>query len=124
MQSHEAWLKIAQEDLQAAATLLQVELFSAAAYFCQQSAEKSLKAYLIFKKHTILKTHDLLQLSELCIKFDSSFEKVIPAADILNPFSTKFRYPSEYDIPDFDEANNAIEHAQEILTFVLQKIAR
>lgn len=121
MLGHEAWIKIAHDDLLAAKGLLNLELFSAVAYHAQQSAEKALKAYLVLKRNPAIKTHDLLQLIELCMKFDKDFETIYNPAKHLNPFSTKFRYPSEYDIPDFNDAEAAIKQAQEILNFVIQK---
>ncbi len=123
MQGHDAWLKIAQEDLQAAKALLKIELFSTVTYHTQQSAEKALKAYLVWKKQPIIKTHDLIQLIELCMKFDRGFEKIFMAANTLNPYSTKFRYPSEQDIPDVDDAKAAIKLAKTILMFVTKKIS-
>ena len=123
MQDHEAWLKIAKEDLAVAKLLLKQEFFSPATYHCQQSAEKALKAYLVFKKTPVLKTHDLLQLLELSLKFDRDFQKIYEASKLLTPYATKFRYPSEFDIPDFGDAEQAIKHAQKILTFVLRKIS-
>lgn len=119
--SYEAWLKIAQEDLKAAKGLLTLELFSTVTFHCQQAAEKSLKAYIISHKQPILRTHDLLLLLELCMKLDKNFEKIFDAASYLNPFSTKFRYPTEYDIPDFADADCAIKQAQKIVTFVVKK---
>lgn len=123
MQEHEDWLRIAKDDFLAAKGLIKLELFSAVAYHCQQSAEKSLKAYLVFKKHQALKTHDLIKLLELCMTFDRDFKKKFDAADYINPFSSKFRYPTEYDIPNLAEAEFAIKHAQSILRFVLKKIS-
>lgn len=122
MQSHEAWLSFAQEDLKAAKGLLPLELFSTVTYHSQQCAEKSLKTYLVFKRHQMARTHDLLQLLELCMKFDKDFEKMLEAADTLNPFSVKFRYPSEFDIPDIDIAKTTIKQAQKILNFVMKKM--
>lgn len=49
-ENYEAWLRIAKEDLCAAKGLLSLELFSSVAFHCQQAAEKSLKAYLVFHK--------------------------------------------------------------------------
>ena len=123
MQEHEGWLRIAKEDLVGAKILLKNELFSSAVYHCQQSAEKSLKAYLVFKKHPTIKTHDLLKLLELCMLFDREFQKKFDAADYINPFSTKFRYPTEYDLPGLTEVELAIKHAQSILNFVLKKVS-
>jgi HEPN domain-containing protein len=124
MQNHERWLVIAKQDLLGAKTVLKVELFSLVTYLCQQSAEKSLKAYLIFNKTKIVRTHDLNGLIELCMVSDKSFEKLYEPAKLLNPFSDKFRYPTEYDIPDFDVAQEAIKHAQRILTFVVKKVSQ
>ncbi len=123
MHGHDEWLRISREDLLAAKTLLKVELFSSVEYHCQQSAEKALKAYLVFKKQKIVKTHDLLWLVKQCVKLDRSFEKMFDAAEQLNPFSSKFRYPTEFEIPDLDDAKSAIRQTQEILRFVLKKIA-
>ena len=56
------------------------------------------------------------------MRFDKNFEKLLDATIPLNPFSTKFRYPSEFDIPDFSDAKQAISHAKKILNFVSKKI--
>ncbi|MFH1643637.1 MAG: HEPN domain-containing protein [bacterium] len=122
MQEHDKWLKIAKEDLAVAKLALPNELFSSVAYHCQQSAEKSLKAFLVFKDQEIIKTHDLYKNLEMCLKFDRNFDKLYSQIRYLNPFSTKFRYPTEFDIPEFDEAKLAIKYAKNILNFVLKKI--
>jgi len=124
MHGHESWLLIAKEDLFAAKTLMSVELFSTATYLCQQSAEKTLKAYLAFSKQEITKTHDLVQLVRLCLKIDKTFEVLFDPAEQLVPFATRFRYPSEYDIPSLEHAEEAIKQAQKIMTFILRKISK
>jgi HEPN domain-containing protein len=123
MHGHEEWLRIAKEDLLAAKALVKVELFSAVVYHCQQSAEKSFKAYLVFKKQQAIKTHDLIKLLELCMMFNRDFQKRFDAADYINPFSSKFRYPTESEIPDLSEAELAVNHAENILRFVVKKIS-
>ncbi len=122
MHAHEKWIVIAQEDVLAAAALLKLELFSSAVYHCQQAAEKSLKAYLAFKLCPITKTHDLIKLLELCMTFDQEFRKKFEAADYLNPFATRFRYPTEFDIPTKHDTILAIKHANSIIKFVVKKI--
>lgn len=123
MQEHEKWLRIAKEDLLAAKSLIKVELFSSVAYHSQQSAEKAFKAYLIFKEHSLIRSHDLIKLLELCISFDRDFNIKFDAADYINPFSSKFRYPTEFDIPELAEAELATKHAENILKFVIKKIS-
>jgi HEPN domain-containing protein len=118
----ERWLQIAKEDLIVAKTLLKAELFSAVTYHCQQSAEKVLKAYLAFKKHEILKSHDLNKLVGLCRKFDVAFDQLYDSADNLNPYATRFRYPTEFEVPDLEDAELTIKHAQAIMRFVLNWI--
>jgi HEPN domain-containing protein len=122
MQEHKRWLEIAQVDIISARVLLKNELFTPVVFHCQQASEKVLKAYLAFKKFEILKTHDLVKLLVLCMKFDKTFETLREAAVWLNPFASKFRYPTEYDIPDLADAKFAIKHAQGIMNFVIKKI--
>jgi HEPN domain-containing protein len=121
MHAHEKWLNIAKEDLAVAKLLASQEFPAPAAYHSQQSAEKALKGFLIYKKQFIMKTHDLTQLLELCLKFDTRFAQLSIAAKYLTIFSSKFRYPTEFDLPNQDDALLAIKHAQIILRFVLKK---
>ena len=121
MQEHESWFRIANEDLMAARALLKVK-FSTVTYHCQQAAEKVLKGYLVFKNQEILKSHDLTKLTDLCIDFDVEFEKIYNSVEFLNPFATKFRYPTEFEIPDLSDAEMAIKHAEIIINFVSKRI--
>lgn len=123
MQEHEKWLKIAKDDLLAAKGLIKLELYSASVYHSQQSAEKSLKSYLVFKNYPVVKTHDLIKLLEMCMSFDHEFRNKFEAADYINPFSSKFRYPTEFDIPELSNADLAVRHAENIIRFVLKKVA-
>lgn len=69
MQKHEPWLLIAQEDL-VSANHLHSKVLTTTLFHVQQCAEKSLKAYLVLKHDKLIKTHDLVQLVDLCIKFN------------------------------------------------------
>ena len=123
MQEHERWLKIVDEDLKSANGLLKIEVFSTANYHCQQAAEKALKAYLVFKNHKTIKTHDLVKLIVKCSQFDKTFETLYRDIVHLNPFSTRFRYPTEFDVPGFEDTKNSIKITQKIVNFVRKKIA-
>ena len=75
------WLHFAQEDLIAAKTLSKENVALASVFYhCQQSAEKSLKGYLLFRDYPIKKTHDLEFLCELCLRFDLAFESILEDA--------------------------------------------
>lgn len=124
MQGPDAWLKIAKDDLTAAKALMELELFSTVAYLCQQAAEKSLKAYLVFKQRPVTKTHDLTQLLELCMAFERDFGELLYFAQELNPFATRFRYPSEFEVPSRSDAEHAIGTAQKIMRFAIKKMTK
>lgn len=123
MLEHERWLKIAKEDLMIVKISLHQKLLSIVTDYCHQSAEKSLKGYLVFKKNKIVKTLDLIKLVELCKKFDTDFEKLYGSAKYLNPFATRFRYHTELDSTTFAEADISAKHAENILKFVIKKIS-
>ena len=123
MLGHEEWLRVAREDLLAAKGLIKIELYSASVYHSQQSAEKTLKAYLVFKNNPIAKIHDLIKLLEMCMSFDAEFRNKFDAVDFLNPFASKFRYPTEFNLPELKDAELAVKHADSIMRFVLKKIA-
>lgn len=113
---------IANEDLTVAKLTIKAEIYSSAAYHCQQAAEKALKAYLAYQKQPPLKTHDLVKLTKLCAQFEKNFEQLLDAAILLSPFATKFRYPSEFDIPDNTDTKYALKMAKTIVSFVDKKL--
>ncbi|WP_017300226.1 HEPN domain-containing protein [Nodosilinea nodulosa] len=118
----EKWLTISRRDLQSARVLLKELLLENVAYHCQQSAEKALKAYLVHQGAGFPKTHDLDVLLDLCCQFDSEFRRWDDAADTLTPYATEFRYPSDTLEPEEEDARQAIEMAELILNFVIQRL--
>ncbi len=61
----ERWLRQAKEDLRAAQYNFYGKKYKVAAFLCQQSAEKALKALLIKKTNEFPKIHDLMKLARL-----------------------------------------------------------
>jgi len=121
MQKHEPWLLIAQEDL-ASANHLHSKVLTTTLFHAQQCAEKSLKAYLVLKHDKLIKTHDLVQLVDLCIKFNKSFEEIRLLAAVLTPYETAGRYPDiSFAKPSQEEMQSPIEQAKIILSFVLRQ---
>ncbi len=114
------WLLKSRRDLQAAELLFQNQLFDVVVYHCQQSAEKSLKAYLTYREVVFQKTHNLSVLLQGCLVFEPDFEILRVSAETLTPFATEFRYPGDVIEPSQDEAAEALEMADLILNFVVQ----
>lgn len=90
------WIEKAEGDYKIAVTLNRPRkepLPDGVCYHCQQSAEKYLKAYLVYKGATPTRTHDLLALVRDCAVYDPTLSTFLPLADALNPYSVQFRYP-------------------------------
>jgi HEPN domain-containing protein len=110
------WLIKAEHDLRSARRLLgdTPPLLDTAAYHCQQTAEKALKAFLTLHDIPFPKTHLLLPLVERCTKAAPGFADFQEAAESLTPFATAFRYPG--DVLD------GIELAELVFNVVLSRI--
>jgi HEPN domain-containing protein len=114
------WIVKAQHDLLAAQKLSSdSEIYSdIAIYHCQQSAEKAIKGFLILHNQSFPRTHDLRLLIQLAIVIDPSFQHCQEAAELLTPYATAFRYPSDVMQPTTEELQEAIEKASEIFNFI------
>jgi len=124
MITFEAWIYKAKNDLKSAKKLLDGSdpIMDTAVYHTQQCAEKALKGYLSFKQQPLKKSHDIELLVEICMAIDVEFEKLYEYSENLTPYATAFRYPDIYLEPDYDEVQEAIEMAREILEFVEKKL--
>jgi HEPN domain-containing protein len=125
MQEHEKWLMYAKEDIDMAQLAMSPDhmMVRSALYHAQQCAEKSLKAFFIYKSKKIPpRTHDLAGLITLCSAFDEEFESFYKEAEDINPFSVSTRYPEDaYMYPDVDYTNKIIKKAADIFDFVQYK---
>ncbi|MCL1819162.1 MAG: HEPN domain-containing protein [Oscillospiraceae bacterium] len=113
------WFQYADMDLDSAEYLqgkrpIPLEIIC---FLCQQSAEKNLKGYLIFKgTPEPPKIHNLLILNKMCIEHDNRFREVERACDMLNRYGVQPRYPNELGITEND-MRKALEYARQIRDF-------
>ena len=122
MRAHEHWHMIALEDLDSAKHLL-LRSFMTTLFHIQQCAEKALKSYLVLKKGSIKKTHDLVMLVNICMETDQSFEELRPLAIELNPYETLGRYPdSSFKKLSQEKMQKLIERSESIFNFVMHRI--
>lgn len=122
MRVHEHWHSIALEDLDSA-KYLSLRLFMTTLFHVQQCAEKALKSYLVLKKGSIKKTHDLVQLVNLCMEINQSFEVLRPLAIELNPYEVLGRYPdSNFKKLNQETLQKLIERSESIFNFVTNHI--
>ena len=119
---YKEWIKYSEKDFVAAqflmtATSPPVEIIC---YHCQQSAEKFLKAYLIFQNIAPKRTHDLEELFKECEKFDGNFSDIEDECSNLTDFAVNTRYPYELELT-LEDTKRAIKDAEKIKEFILNK---
>lgn len=118
------WLFKAGHDLRSAKRLFTDEppILDTAAYHCQQTAEKALKAFLVLQEIQFSKIHLLLPLVEQCADVDPAFTQLREAAEALTPFATVFRYPGDVLEPEPSDVEEGISLAESVLQFVLARV--
>ncbi|MBI3242442.1 MAG: HEPN domain-containing protein [Chloroflexi bacterium] len=114
----------AWSDLLSARVLVanQPPILDTACFHCQQVAEKSLKAYLVFKGVVFEKTHSMSYLLGMCLIQDTNFTSVQEQAEFLNPFAVEVRYPGDAVMPSAEESDEALAATTAIWSFVLTQL--
>ena len=118
------WLRYAQNDLVVAKHCvddLRPKQIEIAGYHCQQSAEKALKAFLIYKDIEPPKIHDLKVLCKMCQNIDNSFDVIKSSCARLTPYGVAARYPNELS-PDENMVKTAINDAQKVYDLVIASL--
>lgn len=120
------WLKYSQNDLISAKHLyedLHPKQTEIACYLTQQCAEKALKSYILYRDTEPPKTHNLIELCQICINYDNSFLDILDTCADLTPYGVAVRYPNELAIDDVI-AKTAISKAQVVYDFCVGKIPK
>jgi HEPN domain-containing protein len=112
------WLLIAEDDLASAQILLNHEPPSlrVACFLCQQSIEKMLKAFLVWKSVPFEKTHDISHLLDLCKIHGLEIAFLRDKAETLTAYAVEVRYPG-------DDLNITKEKADEAL-FIADAVSK
>lgn len=117
---HSTWIEKAGSDLRKARDVYGIGHLDLAAFLCQQSVEKALKAVLIKKKNKFPKIHTIGVLGRLAgLKEGLIFESVR-----LDPVYTASRYPGT-DETDFDkgDVDEFIKIAERVLKWSKKEIS-
>ena len=88
-----AWLAKAEGDLASAVLLAGANQEDNSLYHCQQTAEKSLKAFLVWHGQPFRRTHDLEEIGKSRIALDETLRAIAEEADSLTDFAWRARYP-------------------------------
>lgn len=116
------WLRYAEDDqLSAARLMADPPLLAGVVFHSQQAAEKALKAYLhALEVASVPRTHRLRDLSQLVVRVGGG-PAPDEAVDFLDTYSVSIRYP-EVDLPVTEVGQEAIEHAEAIVSFVREQL--
>ena len=110
------WLHKADDDLGLAEHLLGESLLypNAISFHCQQSAEKHLKALLVWREIPFPKTHDIKALLNLIADTDIALAESLQGVIVLTSYGVEVRYPG--DRPDSAPADvrEAVTLAQKV----------
>ena len=120
----EEWLNFAKEDLDTAKTLLNSEyLFNRSiCYHCQQSAEKDLKAYIIYLDLPLNKTHNLIKLVDQISELDKEIIHLQKAVEVLTDYIVTARYPDDSELITDEESKLAFNESEKINNYIKTKI--
>lgn len=119
------WLKKASNDLKACKKLSDDDdTLDCSAFHAHQCAEKSFKAFIVFTKQAIPKTHDLKFLLESCAKFNSELMFLLEESKSLDSYGYASRYPNDYFYVDKPDIEEAVERAEKILITIKKKISK
>jgi HEPN domain-containing protein len=120
----EAWFARATEDLAAARLLLSTDrpLVAAALFHAQQATEKAMKGFLTWHDRPFRKTHNLVEIGELCVSIDATLEALLRRAAVLTEYAWRFRYPGESRSPSGEESREALALAHEVYAAIHERL--
>lgn len=118
------WMEFASEDLAAAAVLMADETcLKAAGFHCQQTIEKSVKAYLLFVSGRNFDGHNLSWLVRQASKFNSEFIKFMAHTAKLNRYYIECRYPSDNpQEPTIEQVQEDLDITRQIYEYICSVI--
>ena len=119
-----AWIAAGDHDLRSARALLALDPpeTEATTFHAQQAAEKYLKALLAYHGEDPPRTHDLVVLLDLALRYEKTLERFRHQARFLLPFAVQVRYPFSGPAPTAEEAEDAVEAAHHIYQAVLDHV--
>ncbi len=117
------WVEKAEGDYEMAELALQSgkrRVYDGVCFHAQQCAEKYLKAYLFEHSKSYHRTHDLDNLLDFCLPYDSDFASQRSTLAGLEPYSVEIRYPDLF--ANARDAQLAFNDLSSFRTFIRSKL--
>ena len=108
------WLKRAKGDLRLAERYEKGIYYEDLCFHCQQAAEKAIKAVLVFKGISFVKTHDVKFLLSL---LPESLASSLPLAEVtkITRYAVSTRYPGEFEPVTRADWKRALKTADKVI---------
>jgi HEPN domain-containing protein len=119
------WVRKAEGDFRAAAHLLKggEDYLFQTAFHSQQSAEKYLKAFLVWHQIEFPKTHDIGKLIALAAQVVPDLPEILAEAKNLTPFGVDYRYPGDYPEVTPEDAETALALATRVRDEIRERLS-
>lgn len=118
------WLTKANDDLKIVEHELDLPekeiVKDAVCFHCQQAVEKYLKAFLIYHKTEVERTHDIEHLLDQCALIDKDFVNI--EVRELSSFGVDIRYPDDFYVPNMEEVKFYYDLTKRVKGLVLTKL--
>ncbi len=117
------WFNKGDQDIRRAEILLANQDPEGSAFHLQQSMEKYLKGYLIGKGWRLVRIHDLEDLLDYALDYNTEFEEFRPLCQEVTEYYVEERYPFliSSGITE-DEVKPKIETAKEFIVKIKQSL--
>ena len=118
------WLDHSSADLIAASILKEDDrCYDLAAFHCQQSIEKALKAYILLRSGRLVDGHNLMWLCRQAKKFHKGFHQWFEESADLNQCYIETRYPADIETElDYKTVQNFYTMAKDMYTFIFEQV--
>ena len=113
------WFERAKHDLESVKLIVNANGYvDTAVVLLQQAVEKYLKGYLIGKGWKLIKTHNLKQLLDEAIKYNSQFGNFHDLAIDLTEYYIEEKYPYSKVLVSLEEVKENYEAVKELLKII------
>lgn len=118
------WLEHSSSDLVAASLLKEDDrCYDLAAFHCQQSIEKALKAYILLRSGRLVDGHNLTWLCRQAKKYDKDFQQWFEESADLNQCYIETRYPADVDKElDYKMVQGFYTMAKDMYRFIFEQV--
>ena len=128
-QQSKRWLDQSKYDLSQAILSLKNKSYAYSCFFAEQSAQKSLKAFLIYHKQLHINIHSVAALLSKASTFQKLFYDLIDKGKKIDKYYLTTRYPDAlpeglipFEAYNKNEAKEAIKIAKDIFNFSAKEL--